>query len=136
MAIGVFKHERRSESSGPSLKYWTGALMSERRRHTRGEVRAEIEYRGSSGLSHATIADISIGGMRLVLAGPEVPGNAVHVRVRFASELAAASFESDARVVWARQRAPFLTGIRWVQPDASRDDLIDQSVRLGQHLHN
>lgn len=85
--------------------------MEERRAHQRGPARGSVDYQSSAQLRCEEIYDLSAGGMRLVLSGPEEAGREVRLRLHPDSgeELAI-----RARVVWARQKAPFQVGLRFL----------------------
>ena len=86
----------------------------ERRAFERHPIVGEVSYRGTEQLEALDIHDLSAGGIRLVLSGPETVGRDVAMTIAIAGD---EPVETRGRVVWARQAAPFATGIRFFAPE-------------------
>jgi len=95
--------------------------MDERRAHQRGPAAlCNVSYEGSSGLCCEEVYDLSVGGMRLVLSGPETPGADVQLKIETfdqASSNDPVMVTMRGRVVWARQVSPFQIGVRFLDAD-------------------
>lgn len=97
--------------------------MAERRVHPRERVRGEVSYEGSPQLRCEEVYDLSAGGMRLVLSGPEETGRDVQLRIEGEG---GAITVARGRVVWARQAAPFQVGIRFLDAGSSFVDSLKE----------
>ena len=102
-------------------------MMQERRHDDRGTLQATVEYYGTRGVACHEVEDASLGGMRLLLSGPEQPGQQVLLRVRFEST-EEDGFDATGRIIWARQVAPYVVGVEFDDPDALRNSLLRRYV--------
>ncbi|MBW2733505.1 MAG: PilZ domain-containing protein [Deltaproteobacteria bacterium] len=103
--------------------------MDERRAHRRGPALGNVSYEGSSGLRCEDVYDLSAGGMRLVLSGPETAGTDVELKIE--GEVSEGGEEKvmttmRGRVVWARQASPFQVGVRFLDADRAFFEALSQ----------
>ncbi len=100
-------------------------------RRSSPRVRPAIDllgYEGSDGVAHRELTDISRGGLRLVTTAPEQPGARVTLRLGFGEDGEADRQQIDVggQVIWARQVAPFQSGIRFVSLSEAARKLLSQ----------
>ena len=89
-------------------------MDGERRKHRREPTKGVARYRGGDGLEALELCDLSVGGLRLTLSGPETVGRDVELSLQLPDR--AGEVQVKGRVVWARQASPYSTGIRFFTP--------------------
>lgn len=102
--------------------------MDERRKFERRKINATVEYSGSEGVQCDAVENASIGGFRLRLSAVEQPGTSVTLRVQLLDD-SQYSFQTKGIVVWARQAAPYLAGVRFTDLDDDKTARLDDSMR-------
>lgn len=79
-----------------------------------------VQYQGGEGITCLSVKDVSMGGVRLVISRPELPGRRVQLSLYLKESTAV--LELRGQVVWARQAEPFEVGVQFLELD-------DQSAR-------
>jgi hypothetical protein len=98
--------------------------VNERRRHQRASLIGVVEYAGGEGVQCTSITDISQGGVRLVISKPERPGKKVKLRLSFSGSDEVVDVLGQ--IVWARQIDPYETGVRFLNLDEGRIQLLSR----------
>lgn len=98
------------------------------RSHERYEVQAYVDVVGSEVLLYHTIQNISLGGICIQTASLAEVGSLVDVMINFPD--LGAQMELRGQVVWANRHPPQDVGIRWVELDDERRELLKKYISL------
>ena len=94
----------------------------------RYEVNAYVDYTGSDVLLYHTIENISLGGICIRTPSVEDVGTEVDLVINF-PELDS-QLELRGEVVWANREPPMDIGIRYVDLDDSRREMLRRYINL------
>ena len=98
------------------------------REFPRYEVNAYVDYTGNEVLLFHRIQNISLGGVCIQTSGVEEVGTMVDLVLNFPD--LDASIAITGEVVWANREPPQDVGIRWVDLDENRRDLLKKYISL------
>ena len=99
---------------------------SEGRNHPRYEVEAYVDVSGADVLLYHRIQNVSLGGICIQTATMADVGSEVEVVISF-PELGSQVALSD-QVVWANREPPQDVGIRWLDLDETRRELLRRYI--------
>lgn len=98
------------------------------RAHPRYEVQAYVDVTGPEVLLYHSIQNISLGGICIQTATLAEVGSIVDVVINFPD--LGAQLELKGQVVWANRHPPQDVGIRWVELDDQRRELLKKYISL------
>jgi uncharacterized protein (TIGR02266 family) len=98
------------------------------REFPRYEVNAYVDYTGNEVLLYHRIQNISLGGVCIQSSGVEDVGTVVDLVINF-PELAA-SLSIKGEVVWVNRDAPMDMGIRYVEMDNERKEMLRKYITM------
>lgn len=103
-----------------------GSDGSENREHPRFEVTAYVDYAGTEVLLYHRIENISLGGICIQTASIEEIGTVVDLLVNFPDLDTSVAIQGE--VVWANREPPMDMGIRYLDLDDERRDLLRKYI--------
>ena len=98
------------------------------REFPRYEVNAYIDYTGNEVLLFHRIQNISLGGVCIQTSGVEEVGTVVDLVLNFPDLDASIAVRGE--VVWANRDPPMDMGIRYVELDAERRDMLRKYISM------
>ena len=105
----------------------SAASPEESREHPRFDLTAYVDYTGSEVLLYHQIENISLGGMSMRSSAIEEVGTRVELLIAFPELKASVALEGE--VVWVNREAPMDMGIRFVDLDESRKDVLRRHLQ-------
>ena len=98
------------------------------REYPRYEVNAYVDYTGNEVLLYHRIQNISLGGICIQSSGVEDVGTMVDLVINFPDLQASLSIKGE--VVWVNREAPMDMGIRYVDMDNERKEMLRKYISL------
>jgi uncharacterized protein (TIGR02266 family) len=98
------------------------------REYPRYEVNAYVDYTGNEVLLYHRIQNISLGGICIQSSGVEDVGTVVDLVINFPDLQASLSIKGE--VVWVNREAPMDMGIRYVELDNERKEMLRKYISL------
>ncbi len=98
------------------------AASDEQRRYPRYEVNALVELPGGDHAPHR-VQNISLGGLSIATAELAEVGTVVELVVNF-PDLDGSALRARGQVVWANREPPGDLGIRWLELDDGKRELL------------
>lgn len=98
------------------------------RAHPRYEVQAYVDITGSDLLLYHRIQNLSLGGICIQTSTLEEVGSAVDVVLNFPDLGSQVAIRGQ--VVWANREPPQDVGIRWVDLDEERRELLKKFIAM------
>ena len=117
-----------AQSSGPA-----GGNPEDRRQYPRYEVTAYVDYTGSEVLLYHRIENISLGGICIQSNNVEPLGTVVDLVLNFPD--LQASVAAQGEVVWINQEEPTDMGIRFLDLDEQRKDVLRKYIQAVKGAH-
>lgn len=99
----------------------------DRREFPRYEVTAYVDYTGTEVLLYHRIENISLGGICIQTASIEDEGTVVDLLINFPDLDASIAVKGE--VVWANREAPMDMGIRYVDLDGERKEILRKYIQ-------
>ena len=99
---------------------------SDRREFPRYEVTANVDYTGSEVLLYHQIENISLGGVCIQTSSVEAVGTIVELVINFPDFDASISVQGE--IVWANRDEPMDIGIRYIDVDDERKELMRKYI--------
>ncbi|MBI4512359.1 MAG: PilZ domain-containing protein [Deltaproteobacteria bacterium] len=103
-------------------------MVERPRAHPRYEVDAHVDVMGSDVLLYHRIQNISLGGICIQTPAVEEVGSVVDVVINFPD--LGAQVALLGQIVWANRQPPKDVGIRWVDLDNERKELLRKYIAL------
>ena len=98
------------------------------REYPRFEVNAYVDYTGNEVVLYHRIQNISLGGICLQSSGVEDVGTTVDLVINFPDLNASISVKGE--VVWVNREAPMDMGIRYVDLDSERKEMLRKYISM------
>src|SRR4051812_32059752 len=96
------------------------------REYPRYEVSAYVDYTGSEVLLYHRIQNISLGGVCIQSPSIEEVGSIVELVINFPELGTSLSLRGE--VVWANREAPMDMGIRYIEMDDQKREMLRQHI--------
>lgn len=98
------------------------------REFPRFEMNAYVDYTGAEVMLYHKIENISLGGVCIQSSGVEDIGTVVDLVINFPDLSASISLKGE--VVWVNREPPMDMGIRYVELDSEKRDLLRKYIGL------
>ena len=98
------------------------------REYPRFEVNAYVDYTGSEVVLYHRIQNISLGGVCIQSSGVEDVGTTVDLVINFPDLNASLSIKGE--VVWVNREPPMDMGIRYVDLDGERKEMLRKYISM------
>lgn len=110
-----------------------GRTPDELRDHPRFEVTAYVDYTGTEVLLYHHIENISLGGMCIQTSMLEELGTSVEMVINFPDLDTSLALQGE--VVWANRDEPMDMGVRFIDLDEERKNVLRQYIEAVKKRH-